>query len=80
MTILVLQLLGVSKISRELKLELGNWETKEPVPVAKNKKTEDPSSGPGFWHLVITRKPEPGVYIYKIIFFNIFCYQYIYIF
>jgi hypothetical protein len=44
-----------------------NREIEESVPVAKKKKpkTEDLSSSPGFWHLVKTRKPKPGAYIYK---------------
>jgi hypothetical protein len=43
--------------------KLRNRETREPVsvPVAKNKKPETPVS---------------GVYIYIIIYFNIFCYQF----
>jgi hypothetical protein len=34
------------------------------VLVAK-KKIGNPGSGPDFWHIVKTEKPEPGAYIYN---------------
>jgi hypothetical protein len=73
----------VSKIAGESEPELENWETGnyetgEPilVPVAKTKqkKQKKPRTSvlvPGLWHHVITGKPEPGVYIYKIIYIYI---------
>jgi hypothetical protein len=68
------QEVGVSK-----KTGNRNWKTGKPgslvlVPVAKKSKTGDPGSGPGFWHLVKTGKPEPGAYIYN----NNFLILYIY--
>jgi hypothetical protein len=64
----------VSKVTRKPEpkpgyWKIGNWETGDPVLVAKKLKTGDLGSGSSFWHPVKTGKPEPGAYIYFLIYY-----------